>query len=149
MNKKYKIGYTQGTYDLFHIGHLNLLNNAKNMCEHLIVGVNSDELVKNYKNKIATINQFDRAAIVASIKSVDGVVITNTLDKKVMHDQIGFNAIFIGSDWKGNERWRKTEEELAQIGVDVIYLPHTDGVSTTLINETIKKKYEIKIDQRQ
>ena len=117
---KYKIGYTQGTYDLFHIGHLNLLNNAKKQCDYLIVGVNSDNLVQNYKHKIPTIKQKDRAKIVEAIKYVDKVVITETLDKSAIHKMIEFDVVFIGSDWKGNDRWKKTELDLKKIGVKVI-----------------------------
>lgn len=139
MMKKYKIGYTQGTYDLFHIGHLNLLNNAKKQCDYLIVGVNSDALVKEYKNKNTNINQNDRAAIVNSIKSVDKVYITSTLDKEKILKSIKFDAIFIGDDWKGNSRWEETEIVLSKYGVDVVYLPHTDGISTTKLTEIIGK----------
>lgn len=138
--KKYKVGYTQGTFDLFHIGHLNLINNAKKYCDYLIVGVNSDNLVKQYKNKKTNINELDRATIVNAIKGVDKVVITKTLDKMNIYNNLRFDAIFIGDDWKGNERWKKTEQELAQIGVDVVFLPHTDGVSTTMITEKIESK---------
>lgn len=135
--KKYKIGYTQGTYDLFHIGHLNLLNNAKAQCEHLIVGINSDKLVKEYKNKDTYINQNDRAAIVNSIKSVDKVFITSTLDKEEILKKIKFDVIFIGDDWKGNPRWIETENILKKYNVDVVYLPHTDGISTTIISKEV------------
>lgn len=138
--KKYKIGYTQGTYDLFHIGHLNLLNNAKKQCDYLIVGINSDELVKNYKNKNTIINEKDRAEIVSSIKCVDKVYITETLDKLEILKNIKFDAIFIGDDWKGNERWIKTEKELKLHNIDVVFLPHTDGISTTKISETINNR---------
>lgn len=137
---KYNIGYTQGTFDLFHIGHLNLINNAKKHCDYLIVGVNSDDLVMQYKSKKTTINEQDRAAIVNAIKGVDKVIITKTLDKKAIRNQMRFDAIFIGDDWKGNERWKKTEEELKEFNTDVVYLPHTDGISTTKINEMINKK---------
>ncbi len=137
-SKKYNIGYTQGTFDLFHIGHLNLLNNAKAQCNYLIVGVNSDELVLEYKNKTTNINQEDRAKIVSCIKGVNEVVITTTLDKLKIHDKIKFDAIFIGDDWKGNDRWEKTKEELSKINVDVVFLPHTDGISTTEITKKIR-----------
>ena len=140
--EKYKIGYTQGTFDLFHIGHLNLINNAKKYCDYLIVGVNSDELVMQYKNKKTNINQNDRATIVNAIKGVDKVIITNTLDKQAIHKYINFNAIFIGDDWKGNERWKKTEEELSKVGAQVVYLPHTDGISTTIITQKLESKGE-------
>ncbi len=136
--KKYKIGYTQGTYDLFHIGHLNLLNNAKKMCDYLIVGVNSDDLVKEYKNKETVIKQEDRAKIISSIKGVDEVYITTTLDKLEILKQIKFNAIFIGDDWKDDSRWKRTKEDLQKLGIDVVFLPHTNGISTTQILKRMK-----------
>lgn len=80
--KKYKIGYTQGVYDMFHIGHLNLLNNAKKYCDYLIVGINSDELVEKYKNKIPVISENERQIIVNNIKSVDQAIVVDTLDKE-------------------------------------------------------------------
>lgn len=129
--KKYKIGYTQGCYDMFHIGHLNLLNNAKKQCEYLIVGVNSDELVQNYKNKIPVISENDRAEIIRNIKSVDECIIVDTLDKEEILKKIKFNAIFIGDDWKDNKRWNETKENLKKYNVDVVFLPHTDGISST------------------
>lgn len=129
--KKYKIGYTQGVYDMFHIGHLNLINNAKKYCDYLIVGVNADDLVQSYKNKTPVINENDRLKIVENLKSVDKAIIAHTLDKKISHDQLGFDVIFIGSDWKGNPRWEKTKKEMEDIGVDLIFLPHTDGICST------------------
>ena len=128
---KYKTGYTQGVYDMFHIGHLNLLNNAKKQCEYLVVGINSDRLVKEYKNKIPVINETERREIVANIKAVDECVIVDTLDKVELMKKLGFDAIFIGNDWRGNPRWEQTKEDLAAYGVDVVFLPHTDGVSST------------------
>ena len=133
--KKYKIGYTQGVYDMFHIGHLNLINQAKERCEHLIVGVNSDQLVERYKNKTPVICQEDRRTIVANIKAVDQAVIADTLDKTEMLKQLGFDAVFIGDDWKGSERWQKTEEELSRFGVDVVYLAHTPDISSTALRK--------------
>lgn len=129
--KKYKVGYTQGVYDMFHIGHLNLLNNAKQYCDYLIVGVNSDELVEHYKHKIPVIHEEERRIIVANIKAVDECCIVNTLDKVANYKDLHFDAVFIGDDWKGNARWAKTEEELRPYGVDVVYLPHTEGVCST------------------
>jgi len=129
--KKYKIGYTQGVFDMFHVGHLNLINRAKEQCEFLIVGVNSDELVLSYKNKKTIVGENERVEIVANIKAVDKAVISDTLDKVVQHKKLQFDAIFIGDDWKGSERWKATEEELAKIGVDLVYLPYTQGVSST------------------
>ena len=129
--KKYKVGYTQGVYDMFHIGHLNLLNNARDLCEHLIVGVNSDELVTQYKHKLPVIPEEERRLIVANIKAVDACEIVDTLDKVENYKRFHYDAVFIGDDWKGNARWTQTEKDLAPFGVDVVYLPHTEGVCST------------------
>ena len=135
--KKYRIGYTQGVYDMFHIGHLNLINRAKEQCEHLIVGVNSDELVRSYKHKETVIKENDRAEIVRNLKAVDECIIVHTLDKMSILKDIHFDAIFIGDDWYGNPRWMQTKKELAEIGIDVVFLPHTDGISSTAIKPKI------------
>jgi len=137
--KKYKIGYTQGVYDMFHIGHLNLINQAKELCDYLIVGVNSDQLVENYKNKIPVINQNNRAAIVSNIKSVDKCIIVNTLDKLEILKELKFNVIFIGDDWKGNPRWEKNEKELNNYGIDVVFLKYTPNISSTYLRLEEKK----------
>ena len=131
--KQYKIGYTQGVYDMFHIGHLNLINNAKAYCDYLIVGVNADDLVQTYKHKTPVINQENRRTIVENIKAVDECVIATTLDKIEAWNRYHFDAIFIGDDWKGNPRWIQTQEELEKLGVDVVFLPHTNGVSSTML----------------
>lgn len=132
-NKKYRIGYTQGVYDMFHIGHLNLLENAKRQCDYLIVGINTDALVEEYKKKTPVINEEERYRIIASLKVVDEAVLVSTLDKKKMWNQLEFDAIFIGDDWKGNLRWEQTQKELSKMGVDVIFLPHTDNISSTIL----------------
>ncbi len=129
--KKYKIGFTQGTFDMFHIGHLNLINHAKEYCDYLIVGVNSDSLVEDYKHKTPVIHETERREIVFNIKAVDECVITTTLDKVQELELFHFDAIFIGDDWKGNPRWEATRKNLAEKGVDLIFLPHTDGISST------------------
>ncbi len=129
--KKYRIGYTQGVFDMFHIGHLNLLQKAKEQCDYLIVGVNADKLVEEYKHKKAVIEECCRLKIVSAIKYVDEGILSYTLDKTVIYKQLKFDAIFIGDDWKGNERWKRTEEELSRYGIDVIYLPYTEGISST------------------
>lgn len=130
---KYKIGYTQGTYDMFHIGHLNLLRQAKEQCERLIVGINSDKLVEEYKNKTPVVNEHDRMEIIKELRCVDDVLLCDTLKKTTMWNKIHFNAIFIGNDWKGNARWAQTERDLAPLGADVVYLKHTDGISSSLL----------------
>ena len=135
--KKYKIGYTQGTYDLFHIGHLNLLENAKKQCEYLIVGVNKDNLVKEYKNKIPIIPEEERKRIIEALSIVDEVILVDTLDKIEILKKKHFDIIFVGDDWKNNNRWLKTKEELKKYNIPVVFLPHTDGISTTIINKKI------------
>lgn len=134
-----KIGYTQGTYDLFHIGHLNLLENAKKQCDYLIVGINSDDLVKNYKGKIVNIHDEDRARIVNALKCVDEAHIVNSLDKLEMLNRFNFDVIFIGSDWKGNPRWEKTKNDIEKLGKNLVFLPHTDGISTTDLTKKVKE----------
>lgn len=119
------IGYTQGTFDMFHIGHLNLIKNAKRHCDYLVVGVNSDDLVESYKNKRPIIPLDERVEIMRAIKYVDEVIVTNTLDKKEIWEKVRFNEIYIGDDWKGNERWEKTGKEMEQLGAKLVFLPYT------------------------
>ena len=133
--KRYKIGYTQGVYDMFHVGHLNLINNAKQYCEYLIVGINTDALVQEYKHKQPVINQEERRYIVENVRAVDEVVIVETLDNVAMWNKLHFDAVFIGDDWKGNPRWEATKVELEKYGVDVVFLPHTEGVSSTMLRD--------------
>ena len=135
--KPYKIGYTQGVFDLFHIGHLNLLRKAKEQCDFLIVGVNSDELVESYKHKTPFIPGEQRKEIVEAIRVVDQCILVDTLDKEVIWKEHPFDAIFIGDDWKGNERWKQTEEQLARHGAKVVYLKYTDGISSTALRQKL------------
>ena len=135
--KKYKVGYTQGVYDMLHIGHINLLNHAKEQCDRLIVGVNSDELVREYKHKTPVFSEEDRRVIIENLKAVDEAVIVNTLDKETALEKFRFNAIFIGDDWKGNPRWEKTGEILHEKGVDLVFLPHTEGISSTILRDDV------------
>ena len=131
------IGYTQGTYDMFHIGHLNLIKNAKRRCDYLIV--NTDELVESYKNKRPIVPLEERAEIVRSIKYVDEVIITNTLDKKEIWDKIRFDEIYIGDDWKGNERWERIMKEMEPRGARFAYFPYTKDTSSTMLREKLKE----------
>ena len=110
--QKYKIGYTDGVYDLFHIGHLNMIEAAKKQCEYLIVGVHSDEVVKQYKYHYPIIPETERARIIGAIKGVDKVVINDVRDKLTLLERYRFNVVFIGDDWKGTERWNNFEKVL-------------------------------------
>ena len=138
--KKYKIGYTDGVYDLFHVGHLNMINTAKEHCEYLIVGVHGDEVVKEYKHRVPIINENDRRKIVASIKGVDEAVINQFRDKLKLWELHHFDVVFIGDDWKGTERWNQFEKVLGKLGVDVVYVPYTKGISTTEIRRKIMEE---------
>ena len=131
------IGYTTGVYDLFHIGHLNLLKNAKGMCDKLIVGVTVDELVQ-YKGKNAMIPFEDRIEIVRSCKYVDAAVPQYDMDKLKACKELGASYLFVGDDWYGTEKWKKYEEEFAKEGIKIIYFPYTKGISSTKITEALK-----------
>lgn len=135
--KKYKIGYTDGVYDLFHIGHLNMIQTAKEHCEYLIVGVHGDDVVEGYKNHKPIINENDRKRIIKSVKGVDRAEINRFRDKLKLWELYHFDVIFIGDDWKGTERWNNFEKVLAEINVDVVYVPYTQGISTTDIKKRI------------
>lgn len=131
------IGYTQGTFDMFHVGHLNLLKNARKQCDYLVVGVNSDELVKMYKNKDVIVPLDERIEIVKAIRYVDEVIRTDTLDKVDAWNRVKYQKLFIGDDWKGNDRWKKTEEEIAAFGAIVEYLPYTKETCSTVLREKL------------
>ena len=124
------IGYTTGVYDLFHIGHLNLLKNAKGMCDKLIVGVTVDELVA-YKGKQAMIPFEDR------IKYVDAAVPQYDMDKLTACKKLGAQFLFVGDDWYGTEKWQQYEQEFAEAGIKIVYFPYTKGISSTKINEAL------------
>ena len=130
------IGYTTGVFDLFHIGHLNMLKNAKAMCDKLIVGVTVDELVA-YKHKKAVIPFEERLEIVRNINCVDVAVHQRTMNKFEAWEKLRFDLMFVGDDWYGTDKWRHLEDQFGEIGVRIIYFPYTKGTSSTLINETL------------
>ena len=133
--KKYKIGYTTGVFDMFHVGHLNILRRAKEQCEYLIVGVSTDEVVKSYKFRTPVIPFEDRCAIISAIKYVDEVVPQNSMNKMEAYEKYKFDALFHGSDWQNSDMYKKIVDEFAEIGVDVVFLPHTDGVSSSILRD--------------
>lgn len=142
MDKKYKVGYTTGVYDMFHIGHLNLLKRAKERCEYLIVGVSTDEVVQEYKHKTPVIPFKDRIAIVEAIRFVDQVIPQENMDKLAAWEQLHFDVIFHGDDWKGSNMYNEIEEKLNAVGCEMCFLPHTEGVSSTDILKQIGEKDE-------
>ncbi|NLF26958.1 MAG: adenylyltransferase/cytidyltransferase family protein [Clostridiales bacterium] len=131
------IGYTAGVYDLFHVGHLNLLKNAKGMCDRLVVGVTVDELVA-YKGKCAVIPFEDRIEIVRSIKYVDAVVPQYDMDKIAACQKLGATLLFVGDDWYDTDKWREYEREFAEVGGKIVYFPYTKGISSTQIGKVLR-----------
>jgi len=132
------IGYTTGVFDLFHVGHLNLLKNAKGLCDKLVVGVTTDELV-SYKNKRAVIPFDERLDIVRNIKLVDVVVPQDSMDKIEAWNKIKFDIMFVGDDWYDTPKWKELDEKFKSLGVKIVYFSYTKGTSSTLINKTLEK----------
>ena len=133
------IGYTAGVFDLFHIGHLNILKKAKENCDFLIVAVSTDELVQQYKNKTPVICFEERKAIVEAIKYVDMVVPQENRDKLSALEKYGFHKMFVGDDWKGSELFNSLEDKFKQRGAEIVYFPYTNGTSSTFLKETLAK----------
>lgn len=124
---------------MFHIGHLNILRHAKEQCETLIVGVTTDELCYKRKQKHPIINEQERMAIVEAIRYVDKVVSQSDMEKIRSVKELGADAVFVGSDWKGTDAWNQYEKELAEVGCTVVYLDHTDGISSSILREKLNK----------
>ncbi|NOR50056.1 MAG: adenylyltransferase/cytidyltransferase family protein [Desulfuromonadales bacterium] len=136
------VGYTTGVFDLFHIGHLRLLQKAKSSCDRLIVGVSTDELVDTYKNKKPIIPYEERVEIVSALKCVDEVVPQIHRDKIAAYHEIKFDVMFVGSDWKDSDLFNAVEAELAEYGVNVVYFEYTKHVSSTSLKSTLQAIYD-------
>lgn len=137
MKKPYIIGYTTGVFDMFHIGHLNILKKAKENCDYLIVGVSTDELVTKYKTKSAVVPFSERFQIVESIRFVDKVVVQENRDKYKAWEELKFDKMFVGSDWKNSELFNELEKKFEEVNVEIIYFDYTDGTSSTLLREKL------------
>ena len=137
-----KIGYTTGVFDLFHIGHLNILRNAKLECDHLIVGITTDELSLTEKGRKPVIPFSERMAIVESIKYVDSVLPQVNYDKIEAWNNIKFNIMFVGDDWQGTEKWNTLEEEFLKLGVKISYFPYTQHTSSSRIRKILDLIYK-------
>jgi len=134
------IGYTAGVFDLFHIGHLNILRNAKSICDKLIVGVSTDELVLDSKGKKPLIPFEQRIEIVRNIKFVDSAIPQTHVDKVIAWEHLKYNILFVGDDWYGKKMWRRYQEKLKELNCLIVYLPYTRNVSSTMINELLEEK---------
>ncbi|MDE6042831.1 MAG: adenylyltransferase/cytidyltransferase family protein [Muribaculaceae bacterium] len=133
------IGYTTGVFDMFHIGHLNILRRARERCDYLIVGVSTDELVESYKHHTPMIPFANRMEIVKAIRYVDEVVPQTTMDKLEAWKGLHFDVMFHGDEWKGTELYNRYEEEFAKVGARIEYLTHTEGISSSMLREKISK----------
>ena len=133
------IGYTTGVFDMFHIGHLNILSQAKEFCDYLIVGVSTDECVQSYKHKLPIIPYAQRAAIVSAIKYVDEVVPQTNMDKLDFLKRRHFDIMFHGDEWKGTDLYNRYEKEFEEYGAKIVYLKHTDGISSSMLREKLGK----------
>ena len=140
--KNKKIGYTTGVYDMFHIGHLNLLKKAKENCDYLIVGVSTDELVKSYKNKNPIIPFKDRSEIISALSIVDEVVSQEDRDKIKQFNKINYDVLFVGDDWKGDPLFVELENKLSQNGAQIKYFEYTKDVSSTKFTEILQKIFD-------
>lgn len=140
MKDSYIIGYTTGVYDMFHIGHLNILRRAKEQCDYLIVGVSTDELVQREKHKTPIIPFDERCEIVSAIKYVDKVVPQEDKNKYGAWKKYHFDKMFVGSDWKGTKQWQEYEEQFSEVGVEIVYFDHTDGISSTILREKLNEQ---------
>ena len=132
-----RVGYVPGVFDIFHIGHLNILRNAKVECDFLIAGVVSDERARNAKNKTPVIPAAERLEIVRAIRYVDDAVLEDVPEKLEMWRRLHFDVILKGDDWKGTPKGDKLERDFASVGVDVVYLPYTADTSSTLLRQVL------------
>lgn len=136
------VGYTAGVYDLFHVGHLRILHNAAGLCDRLIVGVSSDELVQ-YKGKSPVIPFAERMEIVREVKGVSAVVPQYDMDKLAMWERLKFHVMFVGDDWHGTQKWNLIEDQLRQVDVRIVYLPYTQGTSSTMIANELDARQHV------
>lgn len=136
------IGYTTGVFDMFHIGHLNILKRAKAQCDYLIVGVSTDELVVEYKHHRPIIPFAERLAVVEAIKYVDAVVPQKSMDKFEAWQRLSYHRLFHGNDWKGSAMYNEVEQRLKSVGVEIIYFPYTKGTSSSQLGETLRNLRE-------
>ena len=131
------IGYTTGVFDLFHIGHLNLLRKARANCDRLIVGATSDELAEARKGRRPLVPLDERCEILQALRCVDKVVVQSDMDKFGAWEAYRFDRMFVGDDWKGHPSWNDLEDRFSKVGVEIVYFPYTQHVSSTRLHEIL------------
>lgn len=127
------VGYAPGVFDMFHVGHLNLLRRARLCCDHLVAGVVSDSVTMAQKGRWPVVPQDERLQVVASMDVVDEAVLQTSVDKLLIWEAVRFSEIYKGSDWQGTAGGSALERAFAAVGVRVVYLPYTEHTSTTLL----------------
>lgn len=132
-------GYASGVFDMFHIGHLNLLRRAREHCQTLVVGVASDEYVLALKGREPVVPLAERLEIVSSLRFVDEVIIDRSEDKRVAWRDRRFDAIFKGDDWRGSAKGERLEQAMAEVGAGVVYFPYTLHTSSTRLRGYIER----------
>jgi glycerol-3-phosphate cytidylyltransferase len=133
-----RIGYAPGAFDLFHIGHLNLLRQAKERCEFLIAGVTADEVLIEHKRVTPVISLAERLEIVRNVRFVDMAHAAMTNDKTEIWQELRFNVLFKGNDWQGTEKGIRLERDFAALGVEVVYFPYTQATSSSSLRRTLQ-----------
>ncbi|MFE2141582.1 adenylyltransferase/cytidyltransferase family protein [Streptomyces sp. NPDC059456] len=136
-HRPYRVGYAPGAYDLFHIGHLNILRHARSQCDYLVAGVVSDEMAELAKGRRPMIPLVERLEIVRSVKYVDAAFVETVPDKVETWKQVRFDVIFKGDDWRGTPKGDKLERDFAAVGVDVVYFPYTVHTSSTQLRRAL------------
>ena len=132
-----RTGYVPGVYDMFHIGHLRLLERAKAECDQLIVGITTDELAREAKGSAPIVPFAERRQIVSALRCVDLTVPQTSMDKRRAWESLRFDRMFVGDDWRGTERWNALEREFAELGVEIVYFPYTASTSSTRLRTTL------------
>lgn len=130
-------GYVPGGFDMLHVGHLNILTEAAKRCDHLIAGVATDESLERMKGRAPIVPLAERMAMVAALRMVDSVVPDYDQDKRLAWERSPFDVLFKGTDWKGTDKGRRLEAEMAEVGASVIYLPYTPTTSSTMLRRTL------------
>ena len=132
-----RIGYAPGAYDLFHVGHLNILRHAKSQCDHLVAGVVSDEMCELTKGRRPTIPLAERLEIVSHISYVDQAIAEMVPDKLQTWKTVGFDVLFKGDDWRGTSKGEKLERDFATVGVEIVYFPYTMHTSSSMLRRVL------------
>ncbi|BBA97074.1 putative cytidyltransferase [Actinacidiphila reveromycinica] len=133
----HRVGYAPGVYDLFHVGHLNILRHARSQCDYLVAGVVSDEMAELAKGRSPVVPLVERLEIVRSVRFVDAAFVETVPDKLETWRQVRFDVLFKGDDWRGTDKGRRLERKFAAVGVEIVYFPYTVHTSSTQLRRAL------------